>query len=102
MKLVFRKSSHHLQSLADNDGQISSLKVFGQPLIVRNASVASKVLNIDKIMIPKDFPDSLRPAGKTRRGTSRPHSNPHAHWSETPDRHGLGCSNRNGNNRDAG
>lgn len=60
MKLVFRKSSHHLQSLADNDGQISSLKVFGQPLIVRNASVASKVLNIDKIMIPKDFPDSLR------------------------------------------
>ncbi|OLD40412.1 MAG: hypothetical protein AUI60_04790 [Thaumarchaeota archaeon 13_1_40CM_2_39_4] len=60
MKLVFRKSSHHLQSLADNDGQISSLKVFGQPLIVRNASVASKVLNIDKIMIPKDFPDALR------------------------------------------
>jgi len=50
VKLVFRKSSHHLQSLADNDGQISSLKVFGQPLIVRNASVASKVLNIDKIM----------------------------------------------------
>lgn len=60
MKLVFRKSSHHLQSLADNDGQISSLKVFGQPLIVRNASVASKVLDIDKIMIPKDFPDALR------------------------------------------
>ncbi|OLB90147.1 MAG: hypothetical protein AUH25_05485 [Thaumarchaeota archaeon 13_1_40CM_38_12] len=60
MKLVFRKSSHHLQSLADNDGQISSLKVFGQPLIVRNASVASKVLDIDKIMIPKDFPGALR------------------------------------------
>ncbi len=60
MKLVFRKSSHQLQSLADADTQISSLKVFGQPLIARNVSVASKLLDINKIMIPKDFPDALR------------------------------------------
>ena len=61
MKLVFRKSSHHLQSLADkNDCLASSLKVFGRPLIVRNVSATIKVLNIDKIMIPEDFPDALR------------------------------------------
>ena len=60
MKLVFRNSSHHLQSLTDNDCPASSLKVFGQPLIVWNVSVTSKVLNIDKVMIPKDFPDALR------------------------------------------
>jgi len=61
VKLVFRKSSHHLQSLADkNDCLASSLKVFGRPLIVRNVSATIKVLNIDKIMIPEDFPDALR------------------------------------------
>ncbi len=60
MKLVFRKSSHHLQPLADNDSTISSLKVLGQPLIVRNVTTLTKALNIVKIMIPKDCPDSVR------------------------------------------
>lgn len=60
MKLVFRNASHNLQLLTDNDCLASSLKVFGQPLIVWNVSVTSKVLNIDKVMIPKDFPDALR------------------------------------------
>jgi len=60
MKLVFRKSSHHLQSLNDSDCPALSLTVFGQPLIVWNVSVTSKVLNIDKVMIPEDFPDALK------------------------------------------
>ncbi|TLX83877.1 MAG: hypothetical protein E6K98_03965 [Thaumarchaeota archaeon] len=34
--------------------------MFGRPLIVRNVSATIKVLNIDKIMIPEDFPDALR------------------------------------------
>lgn len=60
MKLVFRQSSHHLQSLTDNNCPAIFLKVFDQPLILWNMSVASKFQNIDKVMIPKEFPDALR------------------------------------------
>jgi len=34
--------------------------VLGQPLIVRNVSTLTKALNLVKIMIPKDCPDSVR------------------------------------------
>jgi len=61
LELVFRISTHHLQSLTDdNDIPASSLKVLGEPLIVRNIKVASKVLAIDTIKIPDEFPDALR------------------------------------------
>jgi UDP-N-acetylglucosamine diphosphorylase / glucose-1-phosphate thymidylyltransferase / UDP-N-acetylgalactosamine diphosphorylase / glucosamine-1-phosphate N-acetyltransferase / galactosamine-1-phosphate N-acetyltransferase len=49
-----------LQPLADTDSTISLIKVFGQPLIVRNIDTATKALKIVKIMMPKDFADSLR------------------------------------------
>jgi acetyltransferase-like isoleucine patch superfamily enzyme len=57
LQLVFHNSVHHLHSLiSDNrDCPASSLKVFGQPLIVRNVQVASKILDIDEVMIPDDF-----------------------------------------------
>ena len=35
----------------------SSLKVFGQPLIVRNVQVVNNILGIDKVMIPQGFSD---------------------------------------------
>lgn len=57
MQLVFHNSAHHLQSLISDshDCPASSLKVFGQPLIVRNVDVACKVLDIDHVMIPNNF-----------------------------------------------
>ena len=60
MKLVLRGSPHHLHSLTDNDCPAILLKVLDQPLIVWNISVASKFLNIDQVLIPKEFPDALR------------------------------------------
>ena len=57
MQLVFHNSVHHLHSLISDshDCPASSLKVFGQPLIVRNVDVACNVLDIDHIMIPNNF-----------------------------------------------
>jgi hypothetical protein len=46
--------------LADDyrhDISVSSLKVFGQPLIIRNIQAVSTILHIDKIMIPEGFSD---------------------------------------------
>ena len=57
MQLVFHNSVHHLQSLISDshDCPASSLKVFGQPLIVRNVEVTCKVLDIDEVLIPDNF-----------------------------------------------
>lgn len=58
MQLVFHDSVHHIQSLVSRgqrDCPASSLKIFGQPLIVRNIRVASSFLDIDKVMIPESF-----------------------------------------------
>ena len=57
MQLVFHNSVLHLQSLISDshDCPASSLKVFGQPLIVRNVEVTCKVLDIDEVMIPDNF-----------------------------------------------
>ncbi len=60
MRLVFRRSSHNLQSLTTNKCPSSVLQVFGQPLLVWNVGVTSRMTNIDKIMIPNDFPDAIR------------------------------------------
>ena len=58
MQLVFHDAVHHIHSLVSrgqSDCPASSLKVFGQPLIVRNIRVASSFLDIDKVMIPESF-----------------------------------------------
>ena len=38
----------------------SSLKVLGQPLIIRNVQVVSNILDIDKVMIPEGFSDLVK------------------------------------------
>jgi UDP-N-acetylglucosamine diphosphorylase / glucose-1-phosphate thymidylyltransferase / UDP-N-acetylgalactosamine diphosphorylase / glucosamine-1-phosphate N-acetyltransferase / galactosamine-1-phosphate N-acetyltransferase len=60
LQLVFHNSVHHLHSLISDshDCPASSLKVFGQPLIVRNVDVACKVLDIDQVMIPNNVPNA--------------------------------------------
>ena len=62
MQLVFRNSIHHLQSLMTDcsDCPATSLKVFGQPLIVRNVRVAKEILDIDKIIVPNESPDAVK------------------------------------------
>ena len=62
MHLVFRNSSHHLQSLmADcSDCPATSLKVFGQPLIVRNIQTAKEFLDIDKVVVPKESTNAVK------------------------------------------
>ena len=62
MHLVFRNSSHHLQSLmADcSDCPATSLKVFGQPLIVRNIQAAKEFLDIDKVVVPKESTNAVK------------------------------------------
>ena len=65
MELIFYNSTHHLKSLLnenENENEIpaSSLKILGQPLIIRNINIASKVVNIDVIKIPKELPNVLK------------------------------------------
>src|SRR5919108_3624420 len=62
MELIFYNSTHHLKSLLnENENEIpaSSLKILGQPLIIRNINIVSKVVNIDVIKIPKELPNVL-------------------------------------------
>jgi len=63
LELIFRKSKHYLQSLVnenDNEVPLSSFKVLNQPLIVRNVSIASRILNIRRIKIPSKFSTALK------------------------------------------
>jgi UDP-N-acetylglucosamine diphosphorylase / glucose-1-phosphate thymidylyltransferase / UDP-N-acetylgalactosamine diphosphorylase / glucosamine-1-phosphate N-acetyltransferase / galactosamine-1-phosphate N-acetyltransferase len=61
MELVFRDCANYLKSLLDeNEIPSCSVKVFGQPLIIRNIAVASKAVDIDRIKIPDIFPTALR------------------------------------------
>jgi UDP-N-acetylglucosamine diphosphorylase / glucose-1-phosphate thymidylyltransferase / UDP-N-acetylgalactosamine diphosphorylase / glucosamine-1-phosphate N-acetyltransferase / galactosamine-1-phosphate N-acetyltransferase len=61
MQLTFHSSLHHLDSLIDkNEIPASALEVLGQPLIIRNVNIATKVLAIDTIKIPDQFPNVLR------------------------------------------
>jgi NDP-sugar pyrophosphorylase family protein len=63
LELIFRKSKHYLHSLVnenENEIPISSLKVLNQPLIVRNVSIASRILNIHRIKIPSKYNTALK------------------------------------------
>jgi acetyltransferase-like isoleucine patch superfamily enzyme len=71
LKLVFYNTAHHLDSLIDsknsdsnnnikNECPASSLKVLGEPLILRNMNIARKKFNFDKVMIPSGLRDALR------------------------------------------
>jgi hypothetical protein len=71
LKLIFYDTTHHLDSLIDsknsrNNNNIkkecpaSSLKVLGEPLILRNINMARKKLNFDKVLIPNGLHNALR------------------------------------------
>jgi UDP-N-acetylglucosamine diphosphorylase / glucose-1-phosphate thymidylyltransferase / UDP-N-acetylgalactosamine diphosphorylase / glucosamine-1-phosphate N-acetyltransferase / galactosamine-1-phosphate N-acetyltransferase len=71
LKLVFYNTTHHLDSLIDsknsdsnnnikNECPASSLKVLGEPLILRNINMAMKKLNFDKVLIPSGLKNALR------------------------------------------
>lgn len=60
-----RNSVHHLESLlsrADFDNgkcPTSSLKLFGQPLIIRNVDVTRKFMMVDTVLIPSNLPNAI-------------------------------------------
>lgn len=88
MELIFRNSVHYLEPVAVVNGSddddiandvdkkkadkqdstraattaatIASLKILGQPLIVRNVGIATKFMKIDTIKIPDKFPGVIR------------------------------------------
>ncbi|MGA8844194.1 MAG: hypothetical protein WB511_11480 [Nitrososphaeraceae archaeon] len=61
MKLIFHGSTHHLQDLiTDGNCPASSIKLFNQPLIVRNVALINKLYEINKVMIPEGFPDAIK------------------------------------------
>jgi UDP-N-acetylglucosamine diphosphorylase / glucose-1-phosphate thymidylyltransferase / UDP-N-acetylgalactosamine diphosphorylase / glucosamine-1-phosphate N-acetyltransferase / galactosamine-1-phosphate N-acetyltransferase len=61
MNLVFRRSRNHLMSLLDdNEIPAASIKVLGQPLIIRNLKIASRILDIDTVKIPNEYPGVIR------------------------------------------
>jgi UDP-N-acetylglucosamine diphosphorylase / glucose-1-phosphate thymidylyltransferase / UDP-N-acetylgalactosamine diphosphorylase / glucosamine-1-phosphate N-acetyltransferase / galactosamine-1-phosphate N-acetyltransferase len=63
LELIFRKSKHYLHSLVnenENEIPVSSLKVLNQPLIVRNVSIVSRILNIHRIKIPSKYNTALK------------------------------------------
>jgi UDP-N-acetylglucosamine diphosphorylase / glucose-1-phosphate thymidylyltransferase / UDP-N-acetylgalactosamine diphosphorylase / glucosamine-1-phosphate N-acetyltransferase / galactosamine-1-phosphate N-acetyltransferase len=61
LNLIFHKASHHLQALVDSDGcPASSIKLFGQPLIIRNIIMAQRAYGISKVMIPSEFSSVIR------------------------------------------
>jgi UDP-N-acetylglucosamine diphosphorylase / glucose-1-phosphate thymidylyltransferase / UDP-N-acetylgalactosamine diphosphorylase / glucosamine-1-phosphate N-acetyltransferase / galactosamine-1-phosphate N-acetyltransferase len=71
LKLIFYNVTHHLDSLIDsknndsnnntkNECPASSLKVLGEPLILRNINMARKKLNFDKVLIPNGLHNALR------------------------------------------
>src|SRR5919112_5708953 len=65
MNLIFYNSPHHLEPLIEcenikNQCPVSFLKVLGEPLILRNAKIATKMLNFDKILIPKGLHYTLK------------------------------------------
>ena len=61
LNLVFHKSRHYLQALVKQNGcPASSMKLFGQPLIVRSVTMAQQVYGISKVMIPSEFSDAIQ------------------------------------------
>ena len=97
MKLVFYNTTHHLDSLIDsknNDSNnnikkecpASSLKVLGEPLILRNINLARKKLNFDKVLIPSGLHNALRIVQEAF---------PHISVEEFSDGKDDGCYNNN-------
>jgi UDP-N-acetylglucosamine diphosphorylase / glucose-1-phosphate thymidylyltransferase / UDP-N-acetylgalactosamine diphosphorylase / glucosamine-1-phosphate N-acetyltransferase / galactosamine-1-phosphate N-acetyltransferase len=61
LNLIFHKSPHYLQALVKQNGcPASSIKLFGQPLIVRNIAMAQQAYGITKVKIPSDFSDAIQ------------------------------------------
>lgn len=63
LELIFRKSKHYLQSLVyenENEIPVSLLKVLNQPLIIRNLSIVTRILNIHRIKIPSKYNTALK------------------------------------------
>ena len=71
MKLIFCNTPHYLGSLMDsknsdsnnnvqNECPASSLKVLGEPLILRNINMVKKMLNFDKVLIPNGLRKALK------------------------------------------
>jgi UDP-N-acetylglucosamine diphosphorylase / glucose-1-phosphate thymidylyltransferase / UDP-N-acetylgalactosamine diphosphorylase / glucosamine-1-phosphate N-acetyltransferase / galactosamine-1-phosphate N-acetyltransferase len=56
LKLVFKTSDHHLNSLIEeNEIPATSLKVLGKPLIIRNIDMIREILDIDTVLIPDEY-----------------------------------------------
>ena len=63
LELIFHKSKHYLNSLVYENGNevpVSLLKVLNQPLIIRNLSIATTILNIHRIKIPSKYKTALK------------------------------------------
>jgi acetyltransferase-like isoleucine patch superfamily enzyme len=64
LQLVFHNSAHHVHLLVDDDDShecpASSIKVFGQSLIIRNIQAVSTILHIDKVMIPEGLSNAAK------------------------------------------
>jgi carbonic anhydrase/acetyltransferase-like protein (isoleucine patch superfamily) len=64
LQLVFHNSVHHLHLLVDDDDNhecpASSLKVFGQSLIIRNIQTLSTIFHIDKVIIPEGLSNAAK------------------------------------------
>ena len=61
LNLIFHKANHHLQALVESDGcPASSIKLFGQPLIVRNIRMTQQAYGISKVMIPSEFSSVIK------------------------------------------
>jgi UDP-N-acetylglucosamine diphosphorylase / glucose-1-phosphate thymidylyltransferase / UDP-N-acetylgalactosamine diphosphorylase / glucosamine-1-phosphate N-acetyltransferase / galactosamine-1-phosphate N-acetyltransferase len=61
LNLIFHKSRHYLEALVESDGcPASSIKLFGQPLIIRNIMMAQQVYGISKVMISSEFSAAIK------------------------------------------
>jgi UDP-N-acetylglucosamine diphosphorylase / glucose-1-phosphate thymidylyltransferase / UDP-N-acetylgalactosamine diphosphorylase / glucosamine-1-phosphate N-acetyltransferase / galactosamine-1-phosphate N-acetyltransferase len=62
MELIFLLSRHYLNSLLNEEDEISvsSLKVLNQPLIVRNLGIVNRILDIHRIKVPSGCSTVLR------------------------------------------
>jgi carbonic anhydrase/acetyltransferase-like protein (isoleucine patch superfamily) len=65
LELIFRLSEHFLDSLLideeeDEASASSSLKVFNQPIILRNLGIVNRILKIHKIKVPSKCSTVLR------------------------------------------
>jgi NDP-sugar pyrophosphorylase family protein len=61
LNLIFHKANHHLHALVESDGcPASSIKLFGQPIIIRNIRMTQQAYGISKVMIPSEFSSVIK------------------------------------------